>query len=515
MSEIQSTEAKNVCHACIGDQFLADEVNREGTLVICSYCGETRDALALEILADRIHEVLQEHFELTPNEPDAFDSAMMREGSWDWYREGNPVADTIADIAELSEEIAGDVRGLLHASYQHEAIMVGEENPYGVEACYDESETNDWKFPDTWAAFRTEIRSRARFFNGSAERMLHDIFGDLNSLRVFPDKPVILEVGPEDEGRFIWRARQAMSEQDLRAILMSPSRQIGPPPSKLAKGGRMNTHGIPVFYGAMEQSTCVSEVRPPVGSYVVLARFEVLRRMRLLDLNTLKEIYVGGSHFDPDYTVRKGRKAFLRYLVKELSQPVMPQDEAMEYLITQAVAEYLADKAEPPLDGIIFPSSQTGGDGRNVVLFNRACGVETQILPVGTETSVHIPSHFGEDEYEDIFAEGVYVTVTVPSNPTDEEPETGTNPGLRHSVPSFEDDEQEEEEHNCNPTLRLDKTSLEVLRINAVTYDRDSHRVSRIEQTTEERDAVARKFSDVDFNSILNLGTEGEPNNQP
>ena len=57
----------------------------------------------------------------------------------------------------------------------------------------------------------------------------------------------------------------------------------------------MNAQGIPVFYGAMEESTCVSEVRPPVGSYVVLAKFELLRPMRLLDLLTLKDVYVGGT----------------------------------------------------------------------------------------------------------------------------------------------------------------------------------------------------------------------------
>ena len=68
----------------------------------------------------------------------------------------------------------------------------------------------------------------------------------------------------------------------------------------------------------MTTEACVAEARAPVGSHVVLARFEVLR-------------------FDPDFAQREGRTAFLRRVVREISRPVMPQDEAFEYLPTQAV----------------------------------------------------------------------------------------------------------------------------------------------------------------------------------
>ena len=35
----------------------------------------------------------------------------------------------------------------------------------------------------------------------------------------------------------------------------------------------------------------------------------------------------------------------------------MPDDEPFEYLVTQAIADYLA--AEQAIDGIIYPSAQT------------------------------------------------------------------------------------------------------------------------------------------------------------
>ena len=111
---------------------------------------------------------------------------------------------------------------------------------------------------------------------------------------------------------------------------------------------------------ALDEHTCAAEARAPVGSDVVVAKFELLRPVRLLDFDALAEVYDEGSHFDPEYCVRRGRWAFLRQLVREVSMPVMPQDEAFEYLPTQAVAEYLAQKASPPVDGIVFRSTQTG-----------------------------------------------------------------------------------------------------------------------------------------------------------
>ena len=71
-----------------------------------------------------------------------------------------------------------------------------------------------------------------------------------------------------------------------------------------------------------------------------------------------------------------------------MARPVMPDDEAFEYLPTQAVADFLGTMNEPRLDGIVFPSVQTG-KGRNVVLFHHAARVETLSLPPGTEIGVN------------------------------------------------------------------------------------------------------------------------------
>jgi len=238
---------------------------------------------------------------------------------------------------------------------------------------YEENRIDDLEFQETWNAFRTEIRSRSRFFSQYAQEALDEIFSEIGTLSSFDGTPVFREISPTEDERYIFRARVCFSDKELKEILSAPVKQIGPPPSRSARAGRMNAAGISVFYGAIDKETCIAEARAPVGSYVVLSRFEVIRPVRLLDFDVLTKIYVEGSHFDPEYHTRRSRAAFLGRLVREISRPVMPRDEEFEYLPTQAVSEYLAARIEPRLDGIIFHSSQTAGEGRNLVLFNHAC----------------------------------------------------------------------------------------------------------------------------------------------
>src|SRR5262249_9456750 len=103
----------------------------------------------------------------------------------------------------------------------------------------------------------------------------------------------------------------------------------------------------------------------------------LLRRLQLLDLEAFRHIFVQrASFFDPDFRGLRDKAYFLGRLVSIMSRPVMPSDEDFQYLPTQAVAEYLSEKIEPRLDGLIFPSSQRDGAGENVVLFRRASTVE-------------------------------------------------------------------------------------------------------------------------------------------
>ena len=498
MTASQDSEATHVCHVCIGDPFLSEQVKREWSPTTCSYCGETGEAIALADLANRIHDVLHEHFQLTPNYPDeSHDYFLASQGKWE--RRGESVGFVIAEIAALDEEPADDLTSLLSERHSYRAAREGEEDPYGSDAMYEERQPYDLGFRLAWAEFHREIRSQSRFFSTNAEQILGDIFGDLTTHRTYQGRPVTREINPDDQDRFVWRARTVPSSETAKVILKNSAQELGAPPSELAGAGRMNAHGIPAFYGALEQSTCVSELRPPVGGYVVVGKFELLRNVKLLDLDALAELYTSTSYFDPDYAMHKGRTAFLRHLVQEVSQPILPEVETLEYIVTQVVAEYLAQKAIPPLDGIIYPSSQTDGGGKNVVLFGHASRVEPYALPEGSSVEV-LPDDIlsaSEDESYD----GIMVSETVPSTSVE------TANKERRVLPSqmrawsFERELLAEPKDDREYTLRLALKSVEVLRISGVKYSTSRRHVSWFRQTVEERDALERRFAGyISFN---------------
>jgi hypothetical protein len=241
----------------------------------------------------------------------------------------------------------------------------------------------------------------------------------------------------------------------------------------------MNAAGISVFYGAKEADTCIAEVRAPVGSYVVLGRFEIIRPIRLLDLDVLTKVTTDCSWFAPEFAVRSNRAAFLRHLVREISKPIMPRDEEFEYLPTQAVSEYLASCVEPPIDGINFHSAQTAREGRNVVLFHHASGVELYDLPEGAKVDVRMGGWAPEEDYDNIT---VCETLSR-SNPAEEnKPAPGVvslKVVLERAPPDALGGERNDDAWFANPTLKLDVGKIEVFRIEAVNYQKTERRVSR------------------------------------
>ena len=459
-----TADQKHVCHNCIDEEYLASRVREEGTKALCSYCDEERKGLTLEELADRIHEALQRHFYATPDEPsEPYDYFLAREGMW--KPEGDPVECVIGDMAGLADDVAADVTAVLSDLHSYRARKQTGEDPYSSEALYEAKGANEGEFRRAWIEFVGEIRSRARFFSATAKGHLDRIFGDLAALRTYSDQSVVCQIGPGTVYPSIWRARQAESTRKLERIMKSLRCEIGPPPSESATGGRMNAPGISVFYGALDPDTCVAEVRPLVGSKVVVAEFELLRTLQLLDFDTLADLHDGGSYFDADFADRRGRAAFFKWLVGEIGGPVMPQDESFEHIATQAMAEYLSNIENPQLDGIIFRSAQTGGVGRNVVLFQHACGIESSDLPPehGVEVFIGCSGLLGEDDDGGEDKE-VRLVETAESKPNEE------GSGDRMRWPNVVDFDYEPPPYD-ELTLKLIFRSVTVLDIQGIGYE--------------------------------------------
>jgi len=236
---------------------------------------------------------------------------------------------------------------------------------------------------------------------------------------------------------------------------------------------------LPQTHGAV----ALAEVRPPVGSKVLVGCFEVIQSLRLLDLVALTELAdKPGSLFDSAHLEELKRSEFLRGLTLRLSKPVMPNDEPFEYLPTQAIADFLAREGWPGLDGIIYPSVQAGGYHRlgnsryalwgrpsryacNVILFHKASRVRA--LGEGAELLV------SSEDY-------LYLASS----------ETESGPNLEYTVwlPAINATETELKElENDEASLRFE--SLEAHHISGVRIETQPMKTFRLHREKLEREA--------------------------
>lgn len=294
-----------ICHNCIGEAYLKAEIGRDDQVGRCSTCRSNAHSISIGELADRFKTVLEDHYGLIANEPSAFEYALLKdpETSFDWEREGELVTDLIAGCAQMGLETAEQVREVLSDRYyDFDDTMSGEEDPYGEEAMYEEQGPGGHALFADWSYFRRSLKTESRLLNREAERVLDSIFEGLAEHATHEGKSVVMDAGPGCSISSLDRARVFTGgEEALETPIMRPDKEVGPPPPSAALAGRMNARGISVLYGATDASVALAEVRPPAGSRVVIARFEIIRTLRLLDVEALRKIYVRGSVFDPQY----------------------------------------------------------------------------------------------------------------------------------------------------------------------------------------------------------------------
>lgn len=397
---MEDLKQKKLCADCIRETFLSAEVSQSGHLMKCSFCGNTAKALSLERFAGYIATAFEQHYRLTSDQPTDWESSMHRdtESDYNWERSGEPIVEIIADIAKVSEVVAVEVQRILESEHgDFEAAKSGEETEFCDSSHYERIGANDLAWQCEWDDFEQSLKSEARFFNQIAMSHLARIFDGVECLHAKDGRALIVEIGPGQDLNFAYRARVFQSDAPLKEALCRPDRHLGPPSMHHAIAGRMNARGISVFYGASDIETAISEVRPPVGSQVAIARFDIVRPLRVLDLDALRETYVKGSVFDSELVQQLERAAFLQTLSKKITRPVMPDDEALDYLTTQAIADFLATEGKSPLDGIIFPSVQAGGEGKNIVLFHKAARVADMSVPDGVIVSASISRYTYEE----------------------------------------------------------------------------------------------------------------------
>lgn len=343
-----------------------------------------------------------------------------------------------------------------------------EESPFEADSHYAEKGPQGYELGAEWSDFETRLKTENRLFNSGAAATLDSVFSGLSEHKTQVGKPVIVVAGPGNDLASLYRARVFHTDEKLKAALARPDLEVGPPPWRAAIAGRMNSRGISVFYGSGTPQAAASEIRPPVGSRVIVGRFDLIRPLRLLDLEALRSIFVTGSLFDPTYMPRLEKAQFLQGLSRRITVPVMPDDEPFEYLVTQAIADYLANLKDPEIDGIIYPSVQCGHHEFNVVLFHKSARVEALPVPPGTDISASLYDHSDGDETPEY-----WVWEKTPSEKPKEDE------GNFFDAVEFQTFGLGSDSDGREPSLRLELTSVKVHHVEQVSFKTEEFDVRR------------------------------------
>lgn len=137
-------------------------------------------------------------------------------------------------------------------------------------------------------------------------------------------------------GTRVFRTRQHVAK-----VSYADAKELGSPPKLKASQSRMSLAGIPMFYGAEDESTAfieIFDVGATSKATVTFASFETTRALRFLDLTDLPRI---PSIFDEALYESRPPLIFLRHFQQDISKPVERDGrEHYEYMPTQIVAEY-------------------------------------------------------------------------------------------------------------------------------------------------------------------------------
>jgi hypothetical protein len=334
-----------------------------------------------------------------------------------------------------------------------------------------------------WRRFENSLKNESRFFSRTAANQLTSIFDGIGKLLTREGRLLVVDAGPGTDFHTLYRARAFQSDDKLLVALSRPDIFLGSPPAHLAAAGRMNARGISVFHGASSSKAAIAEVRPPVGSQVVVAQFDVIRKLRLLDLTSLNHIRETGSIADFGLAGRMEHALFLRSLSERIALPAMRDDEPLEYLTTQAIVDFLATESSVPIDGLIFPSVQAVGDVRNVVLFHKAARIEPMNIPEGTEISAST-GRWAEDGWvEDYEVLEKVLPLHEASATNEHEPGWPGCAAIADAMPPDPGDADWRDD-----SLRIVPESVEVHRVKRVEFVTDEFTVKR--HRRQKRDSI-------------------------
>jgi hypothetical protein len=374
---------------------------RSACVATCDRCGNHRTSIDFADLVSLVDKAFRRCYEHAPEIPAmAAQDPDLRL----LFDNGRGIDEIVFDLVpnagdDLAELLAA---ALLESEYVNHHD--GDIPFYDRDVGYVEKDSDDFEARLSWVGFVDTMRHSRRFISAGTQDAIQTL---LTGIRTYSKgirhRPFRQMRRTDPNGRMIFRARIANTPEQRLEILQDPETGLSAPPHHLAAAGRMNPIGIPVFYGAFDRGTAIAEVRPTVGDVVITAGFRTTSSLSVLDVSHLKNLHGRLSCYDPDVDEKLAWLQFLRNFDTEISRPVASGRPELDYVHTQALAEFLFEEADPRLDAIVYSSSQTK-TGRNVAICYRSSGVEGSMIAVHDIDSKNTVFDSWSEDHEHYFA---------------------------------------------------------------------------------------------------------------
>ena len=198
------------------------------------------------------------------------------------------------------------------------------------------------------------------------------------------------------------------------------------PPANLTRDLRANYKYIPYLYCSNHPYISLVEVRPRLGTLVSVATIVNNEPIRLLDFTITKK----------PSKMTETKQNFFSDLSTLYSTPIANDDDALDYIPTQFIAEYVKNKG---YDGIAFSSSLTPDINKkypnrfNIVIFNyekcnviksnvieiEGINIEGKQIDIGDKIDIR---SFVEEELDEIhsYSQKIINGEIIPSKNSDE-----------------------------------------------------------------------------------------------
>jgi hypothetical protein len=351
------------CTSCFDDIEIQSFIKELDIISDCCYCGSKQVYCgSLEDVGNFIREGVERAYE-----PVYAGTGSMYDSDTKSYTDDGDTVEAILkwDLCiysdnDKSEQLCSDLISSSGPSFREiqngaddwltEQNLVVKDSLYGYEVTMQHS---------YWTEFKQSCKHFNRFFDlGSRKSSRAKVLSSLDG--IFASMDILLPKGTRIYRSRLFELPDGKSLKDIDLL-----KEISPPPPTSAKNNRMSPAGISYSYLSSDIDTCLAEVHLKSNEKALVGEFVTKTSLKILDISNAPN-YTVKSCFSPDYDHSQiWIGDFVDCFIKEISAPISKDEEALEYVATQLLAEYIRKKG---YHGIRYRSSLSKS-GLNYVLF--------------------------------------------------------------------------------------------------------------------------------------------------